>query len=646
MTMKPLDEVSVTEPNLLRETQGEMAALIAAFDWSGTSLGPMNGWPQSLRTTVSIMLHSPAPMVLLWGSEGVMIYNDGYTVFANDRHPQQLGMRVLEGWAEVADFNANVMRVVMGGESLSYRDQELTLHRRGFPEQVWMNLDYGPVIDETGNSGGVLCVVVEITDRVLAERRIAQEGERLREMFKQAPGFMTLLQGPEHVFEIINDAYLQLVGHRHDIVGKPVREALPEIEGQGFIELLQDVFTTGEPFIGRNMPVMVQREPHSAKEKRYIDLIYQPITGSDGSVTGIFVEGLDVTDRMTAEAALTESQQRLNAVLENATVSIFLMDERQECIYLNAAAEELTGFSLDEVRGRALHDVVHHTRPDGSHYPLAECPIDRAFPENNQMQGEEVFIRKDGTFFPVSYTASPIRDEHSKTVGTIIEVQNIQERKDAEELQNLLLAEISHRVKNLFTVASGIIGLSARSATGVKELGDQLQARMMALSRANALILPGTSAARKEVGGIAFDEVLLAILLPYSAASEDGTGRASLSGPSIKLHRDVVTSFALVLHELATNSTKYGALAAEAGRLDVSWEDAQGHLRLRWLEMGGPQINHPPTQTGFGSNLIHRTVTGHLGGSISYDWRQSGLVVETEIPLDRINTGSKTPSSP
>ncbi|MCA1653037.1 MAG: GAF domain-containing protein [Sphingomicrobium sp.] len=127
-----------------------------------------------------------------------------------------------------------------------------------------------------------------------------------------------------------------------------------------------------------------------------------------------------------------EAEQRLNAVLNNASVAVFLMDERQQCAYMNAAAERLTGYTFEETQGRPLHDVIHHTRPDGSHFPLHECAIDRAFPENHNIQGEEIFVHKDGSFYPVAYTASPVRDDRSKTVGTIIEVRGVQVEKEVE----------------------------------------------------------------------------------------------------------------------------------------------------------------------------------------------------------------------
>lgn len=149
---------------------GRLGALMRAFDWSTTPLGPIDGWPQSLKTTVGILLRSPIPIVLLWGEDGVMIYNDAYSHFAGARHPRLLGSRVREGWPEVADFNDNVMRVGLAGGTLSYKDQVLTLHRKGVPEQVWMNLDYSPVLDESGRPAGVLAIVVETTERVHGER--------------------------------------------------------------------------------------------------------------------------------------------------------------------------------------------------------------------------------------------------------------------------------------------------------------------------------------------------------------------------------------------------------------------------------------------------------------------------------------------
>uniref|UniRef100_UPI0035C9B7C2 PAS domain-containing protein n=1 Tax=uncultured Sphingomonas sp. TaxID=158754 RepID=UPI0035C9B7C2 len=299
------------------------AALIRAFDWSGTPLGPISSWPQSLRTATALLINSAVPMVMLWGEDGIMIYNDAYSVFAGGRHPELLGAKVREGWPEVADFNDSVMRVGLAGGTLAYKDQELTLYRHGRPEQVWLDLDYSPVPDESGRPAGVIAIVVETTERVLAERRSAAERERLTQMFEQAPGFMALLRSPEHVFELANPAYQQLTGHR-EVLGRQVREALPEVAEQGFVDLLDQVYRSGKAYLGEAVPVTLRRTPGAPAEHRFIDFVYQPMTDVDGRVSGIFVQGSDVTDRARADALRNTQNELLEAAVEDAPLAKLL----------------------------------------------------------------------------------------------------------------------------------------------------------------------------------------------------------------------------------------------------------------------------------------------------------------------------------
>jgi len=159
---------------------GQLGQLIRDYDWSATPVGPLEDWPQSLKTVTEMLLLSPVPIVLLWGEDGVMIYNDAYSVFAGQRHPRLLGSKVREGWSEIADFNDNVMRVGLAGQTLAFRDQELALERHGRLEPVWMDLDYSPVLDETGKPAGVIAIVVETTAKVLAQRRVLESERRFR----------------------------------------------------------------------------------------------------------------------------------------------------------------------------------------------------------------------------------------------------------------------------------------------------------------------------------------------------------------------------------------------------------------------------------------------------------------------------------
>jgi two-component sensor histidine kinase len=217
---------------------------------------------------------------------------------------------------------------------LSFKDQELTLFRNNVAEQVWMDLNYGPVVDESGAPAGVLAIVVETTGKVTAERALEQERAAvleankrlsiesafLRELFAQAPSFIAILTGPDHVFALANHAYQRLVGERH-VQGLPVREALPELAGQGFFEILDGVRATGEPFVGQGARVSLLRDD-GEMEDRFLDFVYQPITDPAGQVTGIFVEGQDVTGRVRGEQHLRLVVNELNHRVKNTLAMV------------------------------------------------------------------------------------------------------------------------------------------------------------------------------------------------------------------------------------------------------------------------------------------------------------------------------------
>jgi PAS domain-containing protein len=137
----------------------EMAQRIRAFDWSATPLGPRDGWSKSLLAAVRLVLASPSPLVMLWGRDGTMIYNDAYAVFAGGRHPFLLGKPVEQGWPEVAAFNRHVVDTCLAGGTLTYKDKQLVLYRDGRPEDVWMDLSYSPVADDEGRPAGVIAIV-------------------------------------------------------------------------------------------------------------------------------------------------------------------------------------------------------------------------------------------------------------------------------------------------------------------------------------------------------------------------------------------------------------------------------------------------------------------------------------------------------
>jgi PAS domain S-box-containing protein len=376
----------------LASAGGELSQLIIAFDWSATAVGPIESWPAPMRSTVAMLLRSPVPIVTLWGEDGVMIYNDAYSGFAAQRHPQLLGSKVREGWPEVAAFNDNVLKVVMAGGTLAYREQELTLYRTGAAEQVWLDLDYSGVPGADGTPLGVIAFVIDATERVHAARAVVDERERLRALFEQTPSFMSLKSGPEHRYELVNEAYYALVGRR-EVLGRSVAEAVPEVIDQPLYALLEDAYRSGEPRVATAHPVRFMRTPGAAPEQIYVDIVYQPVRDAAGEVTGIFAHGSDVTARVQAERLARAKESDFRAVTEVMPSHVWTARPDGTLDWFNARAAAYFGLEQTQMPADAWGDLVH---PDDR--ASARARWDQAVASGGLYEVEFRLRRHDGAF--------------------------------------------------------------------------------------------------------------------------------------------------------------------------------------------------------------------------------------------------------
>lgn len=237
-------ESSIIPAHTFLANGGEVGAMMRTHNWSDSPLGSPNTWPQSLRAIVSMMLNSKFPMFIAWGEELGFLYNDAYAEILGKKHPSALGRRFHDIWPEIWEDILPIIKRALEGHAVYYENLPFTMNRTGQDEEAWFTFSYSPVRDEDGRVGGMFCACTETTEQMLAERHRAEELTRLQQLFQQAPGIIAVLRGPHHIFDIANEAYQLLVGHR-DILGKPVREALPEVNGQGFFELLDEVYATG-----------------------------------------------------------------------------------------------------------------------------------------------------------------------------------------------------------------------------------------------------------------------------------------------------------------------------------------------------------------------------------------------------------------
>lgn len=289
---------------------GEMGQLIRLHDWSLTPLGDPTKWPQSLRSALSICLHSSFPTAIYWGSDLCLLYNDAWAPVPADRHPSVLGRPAREVWGGIWHVVGPQMEAtIRNAEGFSVYDQMLPMDRGSVVEETYWNYSFTPIRGEDGLVAGILNQGHEVTDRILSERRRAEELVRQRRMFEQAPGFITILGGPEHRFEFVNQAYIRLFGER-SFLGKTIREAFPELQGQGFYEWLDTVYSSGERLVLQRTPIQLSHSD-APDEVRYLDFIYEPLLDETGRVTGIFCEGYDVTDAHISRIALEASEAAL-----------------------------------------------------------------------------------------------------------------------------------------------------------------------------------------------------------------------------------------------------------------------------------------------------------------------------------------------
>jgi PAS domain S-box-containing protein len=355
---------------------GEMARLMRSKDWSHTTLGDPAAWPQALRTAVRLLLNSGHPMYIWWGPQGACLYNDAYRQsIGPERHPASLGRPAREVWEEIWHIIGwQVDQVMSGGKATWHENALVPITRDGRREDVYWTYSYSPIDDATAANGvgGVLVVCTETTQSVLATRRIDDERERLLQLLRQMPGFVGVLNGPNHVCEYVNDAYVAISGQR-DFLGHTVREVFPEIAGQGFYELLDQVYATGTPFFARAVPLRLTGETAD----RFIDLRYEPIRDGGGSITGIFVGGYDVTETQRALAAARASEgklRELNASLERQVVErtqargrtwqltsdlMGALNSRGFFETSNPAWMTVLGWTEEEVARRSIWELLH-----------------------------------------------------------------------------------------------------------------------------------------------------------------------------------------------------------------------------------------------------------------------------------------------
>ncbi|NIJ52807.1 PAS domain-containing protein [Dyadobacter arcticus] len=357
---------------------GEMGALTRAYDWSGSFIGEPHTWPQSLRTTVAMILSSKFPMFLWWGKELIQFYNDAYrpSLGDNGKHPTALGQRAEDCWPETWSIIKPLIDNVLAGEEATWSENQLIpIYRNGNLEDVYWTFSYSPVINESDQIGGVLVICQETTKAVTTHQKLALSEARFRSIVEQAPMAIGLLSGPEMVIDVGNDKLFEVWGRNSSIIGLPILEALPEIRDQQFAQLLEDVYRSGNPYYGNG--ALAKLEKNGLLEDVYFDFVCMPLRDVSERIVGITILATDVTrqilaqralkeneakmrsDRIAAWMEIEESQMQLLALFEQSPVAIAIIKKEDLTFTMaNPFYAEMVGRTPEEIVGKPLLEAV------------------------------------------------------------------------------------------------------------------------------------------------------------------------------------------------------------------------------------------------------------------------------------------------
>jgi PAS domain S-box-containing protein len=352
-------------------------------------------------------------------------------------------------------------------------------------------------------------------------------------------------------------------------------------------------------------------------------LISSSVCFRDGEFVNTRCFTLDVTEKVRMEQELREAEERLAATYENVLAGIAECDEDGCFLRVNEAFETITGYSKDELLSKTFFDITH---PD-------DVPLERQ-QYARQVAGEidryalcKRYVRKDGKLIWVEVTSTTVRSDNGDFRYGVRMVQDVTERKLAEEQKKLLLDELNHRVKNTLATVQALAAHTARSATSAEDFRRRFEPRLLALSAAHDRLT------RNDWRG-----ANLADIVTGELGAHDVPGAVSVEGPDIILPPRVSLSLSMALHELATNALKYGALSVPGGRISVRWQVERDPatpypvgLELTWEESGGPPVQ-APSQEGFGSRLL-RVTAAELRGSVDVKWEPEGLRWHLSFPL-------------
>jgi PAS domain S-box-containing protein len=621
---------------------------MARPDWEATPLGPKEGWPPSLAFAVELTLRSSLATALYWGPDRLLVHNEAWARLVGGEAAQGVPAAAVVNslWPLVSPL---LDEVEATGRGTFVAEQPLSLVRGGGTEDTYWNCHLAPILGEDGRVAGILNQANEVTKAVTLERRLSFQvalADRLRGLYdpqevrRAAAELLGHYLGAARVGYAEVDESEAYAFVQADWTRDP---AVPGLTGQrthiaGFGEEAMAFFRTGQPLA---IPDIRQLPPGFADRAAAWEaagvraLITMPLV-RDGRLRALLYvhEPRPRAWKRSDAAIVRDVAERSWAAVERARAEQSLRDSEdhyRHAVELNpqVAWTSLPDGRLNRVARRwfewtgtsgldgSWKDGMH---PDDHAVTLGEW--DRCLASGEPYDVEHRVRRRDGSYRWARSRAFPRRDSEGNIILWYGNTEDIHERKVAEEHQRLLINELNHRVKNTLASVQAIAFQTLRGEVPLAEARARFEARLMALSATHNLLT------EENWVGASLERVVR----DATEHLAGDAGRFDVAGAPLRLAPRAALALAMALHELGTNAAKYGALAAESGRVSIAWTVDEERLRLEWRESGGPPVE-APTRRGFGSRLIERGLQADLDGAAALHFEPGGLRCEIEASL-------------
>lgn len=521
------------------------------------------------------------------------------------------------------DLNLDVglLNEVLEGRRETYRIEKRYYHKSG--RIVWVLLSVSCIRNPDGTVAYFISILQDITEKKRISRALTDSETRFRIVQETNPdGFMILrsqraVSGEieDFVWEFVNPAAEQLTARSANVlIGKRLSKVMPEAFARGLFNVFCNTVETGTPW---------RRE------------LYYPDNGVPRWFRftvarvgdGFAVSFQDVTARKQAELQLHASQQRQRTILDGIVSMIGLTTPSGILLEINEASLRLTGAASQDLVGKPIwqHPAWSHTRAMQDHLISAFAKAEAG----RRMRFDAEIRDSRGLLIPVDVQLAPIFDESGQVTDIVMSAVDISERKRAEAHREMLLSELNHRVKNSLATIQAIAAHTLREATDFEGFRQSFTGRLRAIAASHDLLV-STTQDSSDISRLIRDQVL-------GYAPADGT-RLEMTGPPLVLGPQGSHAFGLILHELATNASKYGAFSNDSGRLSISWfiEETEDDpdVIIDWVETDGPPVV-PPSRKGFGSVLIEQSLSHALGGKSNLTFDPKGLKAQFRFPARR-----------